>query len=143
MSKRCAVVDKQTLNIVFVITTSVTNVTSSMFRPPYNDTSKYKYIVTNTTLFNTSNAILNESDEIVLDTQTNLEAPIEEIKNNVRFKRNTLLRDTDWTQSIEAPIIYKQEPLLTDMRVYRQALRDMPGTMDPANVIYPTPPTIP
>ena len=52
----------------------------------------------------------------------------------LRTKRNQLLAETDYLALVDAT-------LSTDMRTYRQALRDLPAnTSDPANPVWPTKP---
>ena len=53
----------------------------------------------------------------------------------LRTKRNQLLAETDYLALVDAT-------LSTDMRTYRQALRDLPAnTSDPVNPSWPTPPS--
>ena len=53
----------------------------------------------------------------------------------LRTKRNQLLAETDYLALVDAT-------LSTDMRTYRQALRDLPAnTSDPANPVWPTKPS--
>jgi len=53
----------------------------------------------------------------------------------LRRQRNQLLKDSDWTQVIDAPV--DQAAWAT----YRQALRDLPeNTTDVFNPVYPTKP---
>jgi len=52
----------------------------------------------------------------------------------VRLWRNSELARTDWTQVADAPV--NAEAWAT----YRQALRDLPATIDIANPILPDPP---
>lgn len=52
----------------------------------------------------------------------------------VRLWRNAELAATDWTQVADAPV--DAEAWAT----YRQALRDLPATIDIANPILPDPP---
>ena len=63
--------------------------------------------------------------------------------NTIRSQRDILLSDTDWTQAIDGPVSIKVEPYLTQFREYRQALRDLPTTVDVNNVIFPTLPEFP
>lgn len=42
----------------------------------------------------------------------------------IRTKRNGLLAETDWTQTMDAPL---DEDEIESYRIYRQALRDVPG----------------
>lgn len=61
----------------------------------------------------------------------------EEIMEGVRVTRNNLLKESDWTQ-------FPDSPLSSDKRIewaaYRQALRDLPSTVDLSNVVFPTKP---
>ena len=53
----------------------------------------------------------------------------------VRAQRDKLLADTDWTQTLDAPI---DAPTREAMRTYRQALRDVPQQDGfPADVQWP------
>lgn len=63
--------------------------------------------------------------------QNRLEAEI----NDVRYKRNSLLKDSDWTQLADAPVDGAA------WQPYRQALRDITTQEGfPWNVIWPTKP---
>ena len=54
---------------------------------------------------------------------------------DLRTKRNQLLAETDYLALVDST-------LSTDMRTYRQALRDLPAsTSDPANPTWPTKPS--
>jgi len=55
--------------------------------------------------------------------------------NDLRTKRTQLLTETDYLALVDST-------LSTDMRTYRQALRDLPAnTSDPANPTWPTKPS--
>ena len=55
--------------------------------------------------------------------------------SNLRTKRTKLLTETDYLALVDST-------LSTDMRTYRQALRDLPAnTSDPANPTWPTKPS--
>ena len=57
--------------------------------------------------------------------------------DEVRTRRNALLAASDWTQLPDVPLVNKEA-----WAQYRQALRDIPQKFhDPANVIWPVPPT--
>lgn len=49
--------------------------------------------------------------------------PTEQLATEARAKRDALLRETDWTQCLDAPI---DAATREAMRTYRQALRDIP-----------------
>lgn len=58
----------------------------------------------------------------------------------IRFRRNALLLDSDWTDTLSA------KGRLGDAayglwQIYRQALRDITIQPDPFNVVWPEPPT--
>ena len=54
--------------------------------------------------------------------------------NDLRTKRTQLLTETDYLALVDST-------LSTDMRTYRQSLRDLPAnTSDPANPTWPTKP---
>lgn len=56
-------------------------------------------------------------------------------ENQVRFQRNQLLKDSDWTQVADAPVDK------TAWATYRQALRDITSQEGfPFSVVFPTPP---
>jgi hypothetical protein len=52
----------------------------------------------------------------------------------VRLWRNTELVRTDWTQVADAPVDAQA------WAVYRQALRDLPATINISNPVLPVPP---
>ncbi len=58
--------------------------------------------------------------------------------SQIREQRNKLLTVCDWTQLPDSPLTDEQREL---WRVYRQALRDLPETVDLNNPVFPTPPT--
>lgn len=55
--------------------------------------------------------------------------------NIVRFKRNTLMVQCDWTQLPDVPLSTKEA-----WATYRQSLRDITQQADPFNITWPTPP---
>jgi Phage tail assembly chaperone protein len=65
----------------------------------------------------------------------------EEQRREVRFQRGMRLQGTDWTQLPDAPI---SEELKAELRVYRQALRDLfnDPNFDIWNVVWPVPPSL-
>ena len=57
----------------------------------------------------------------------------------LRFMRNMLLRDSDWTQLNDSPLSDSKK---TEWKTYRQSLRDLPATEeDPENPTWPTKPS--
>lgn len=56
----------------------------------------------------------------------------------LRRRRDSLLRASDWTQAMDAPLT---SAVLDAWRAYRRALRDLPATtLDPRNPQWPLPP---
>ena len=47
--------------------------------------------------------------------------------NSIREQRNILLRETDWTQTLDAPLSREKQ---AEYKVYRQALRELPARAD-------------
>lgn len=61
-----------------------------------------------------------------------------EIKwNEVREKRNELLKESDWTQFNDSPITGSK---LEEWKTYRMELRDITNQDDPFNIVWPTSP---
>ena len=65
------------------------------------------------------------------------------VTEEIRAKRNSLIANTDWTLLPDAPFTDAE---VTEIRTYRQTLRDFPSTVtgNPAttdDVTWPTPPT--
>jgi hypothetical protein len=79
-------------------------------------------------------------DSTVKPTEDECLATWEEVKQDhgfipLRLKRKELLAFSDWTQTLDAPVDREA------WAEYRQALRDLPeNTIDPTNVVWPTPP---
>ena len=79
-------------------------------------------------------------EDIVFDTDADKQQAIDStaaIKmSNLRLQRNNILRDTDWmgASDVTAP---------AEMLAYRQALRDLPATVNIDAIVYPTDPTTP
>ena len=74
----------------------------------------------------------------------NGEVTVEEIpeppmtEEEARAKRDKMLAETDWTQTLDAPL---SDEMKEAFRVYRQALRDIPQQENfPAEIIWPTKP---
>lgn len=56
----------------------------------------------------------------------------------LRYMRDILLKDSDWTQFTDSPL---SESKKAEWRTYRQSLRDLPATeSDPENATFPTKP---
>jgi glycerophosphoryl diester phosphodiesterase len=59
---------------------------------------------------------------------------IEQLLKKIRFKRNQLLAESDWTVLSDSPLTEDQK---VKWKQYRQALRDFPATCDPYNPVWP------
>lgn len=59
------------------------------------------------------------------------------LASEIRNERDRLLKETDWSQVVDAPQTIKDK-----WSPYRQALRDVPQQPEfPINIIWPTPPS--
>lgn len=58
--------------------------------------------------------------------------------DSLRDRRNQMLSASDWTQSPDSPLTDAKK---AEWATYRQQLRDLPSTADPANPTWPTKPT--
>ena len=68
-----------------------------------------------------------------------VEAKLDIMMIQLRMDRNSRLIASDWTQFTDSPLSPEKK---TEWATYRQALRDLPGTVtDPTNVTWPTPPS--
>ena len=57
----------------------------------------------------------------------------------LRHYRDTLLRESDWTQFTDSPLTDSKK---TEWKTYRQSLRDLPATeSDPENATFTTKPS--
>ena len=57
----------------------------------------------------------------------------------LRHYRDTLLRESDWTQFTDSPLTDSKKD---EWKTYRQKLRDLPATeSDPENATFPTKPS--
>ena len=57
----------------------------------------------------------------------------------LRHYRDTLLRESAWTQFTDSPLSDSKK---TEWKTYRQSLRDLPATeSDPQNATFPTKPS--
>ena len=64
--------------------------------------------------------------------------PDEVFWQKLRTERNSILKDSDWSQLSDAPLTSSQK---TAWSTYRQELRDLPAnTEDPKNVTWPLQP---
>ena len=63
----------------------------------------------------------------------------EAIEREIRSKRDSLLRESDWTQMPDSPLSAESKAAWA---TYRQELRDLPSTIDEnGEVAYPTEPS--
>ena len=58
------------------------------------------------------------------------------ILENIRFHRKAKLASSDWTQTEDAPVDKAA------WAAYRQALRDLPKSGAPRDLVWPTPPAL-
>ena len=60
------------------------------------------------------------------------------ILNQLRINRAVKLKETDWTQIVDAPLTAEKK---TEFAVYRQALRDLPTSVaNPEDIVWPVMP---
>ena len=83
---------------------------------------------------------LTAEEEAVLNARENLDpSPFEKAMKNLRFKRNNLLTESDWTVLPDSPIADK-----TAWQTYRTKLRDITENLttveDVEPVVFPTKP---
>ena len=71
--------------------------------------------------------------QAVAKTEEDLATESEVAWANLREQRGKLLAETDWTASTDVT-------MSAEMTAYRQALRDLPETVDINNIIYPEKP---
>lgn len=79
---------------------------------------------------------------VVIDgTHTLVETTQEEVNeaaySKLRQERDLLLAKCDWTLLPDSPL---SETKKTEWATYRQALRDLPASVDINNIVYPTKP---
>jgi len=73
-----------------------------------------------------------------IDTRTETQK-YNDAKYGIKFQRNKLLVDSDWTDTLSAKSRLGDE-LYQQWQTYRQALRDITNQTDPFNITWPTPP---
>ena len=76
------------------------------------------------------NTVTLDADAVASETTTVVNARNLAV---LRTKRNQLLAETDY-------LALADHTLSAEMTAYRQALRDLPSTTDPANPVWPTKP---
>jgi len=80
-------------------------------------------------------AIRGEDGSISIIENPDLSRLFEDLRN----KRNQLLKDCDWTQNRDCSLSTDKQDAWA---AYRKALRDLPAsTQDPTQVVWPTPPS--
>lgn len=98
------------------------------------------------------NEIAKESDESIIEGIYEAEtykiidgsAVLQSIdwKIGLRIERNSLLTESDWTQTADSPLSDSKK---AEWVTYRQALRDLPSSYtdddEYSDVVFPTPPT--
>lgn len=109
-----------------------------------NSMFKHKYI--NNKLINTGEPIFPPSAHSIWDNELNKwkdprpqTAIIDEKWEEVRLKRNELLTESDWTDTLSAKARLGDE-LYNAWQQYRQALRDVTNQADPFTITWPTAP---
>jgi len=80
-----------------------------------------------------TSTVITKPTKTEIDTKL-AELNLENKKNIIRNKRNELLADTDWLANSDVT-------MSDEWKAYRQALRDLPSTIDVDNPVYPTPPS--
>jgi hypothetical protein len=70
-------------------------------------------------------------------TQQEIQQEIDDQWGSIRYTRNELLTECDWTQLSDSPI---SEPKKEEWKIYRQALRDITLQPDPFYIVWPTKP---
>lgn len=70
-------------------------------------------------------------------TPQEIEQENEDTWTSIRYSRNGLLTECDWTQLSDSPLTNQKKQ---EWIVYRQALRDITFQVNPFNVIWPTKP---
>jgi len=70
-------------------------------------------------------------------TPQEIEQENEDTWTSIRYSRNELLTECDWTQLSDGPLTNQKKQ---EWIVYRQALRDITLQVNPFNVIWPTKP---
>lgn len=97
----------------------------------------------NSNQFYDGSEIVIEENEVV-EYQKVRNKTLQEIENEIngqwtfiRYQRNELLTECDWTQLQDSPL---SEQKREEWQTYRQSLRDITLQSDPFNIIWPTKP---
>jgi hypothetical protein len=70
-------------------------------------------------------------------TQQEIEDETEGMWRAIRYRRNELLLECDWTQLADSPLTNQKQ---TEWQIYRQSLRDITTQSNPFSINWPTPP---
>jgi hypothetical protein len=104
---------------------------------PESYASRFVKLIDNTTFPSdkqkVGDTIYKEVNGTIEKTNTLIDIPVSEIINDIRMQRNRLLSETDH-------YALQDVDLSDEMITYRQALRDLPTTVDINNIIYPEKP---
>ena len=63
-----------------------------------------------------------------------MSVPVELIIDNLRYNRNAYLEQSDAWMATDRGLTQEQ---IDELLAYRQALRDLPATVDPQNIVWP------
>lgn len=90
------------------------------FPPKFNNAEEYLASI----------QTINISDDVVKDMKW----------DDIRIKRDRLIASTDWTQTLDCPLVDAKKAEFTE---YRQELRNIPQTYgNPDDVVWPEKPTV-
>jgi hypothetical protein len=70
-------------------------------------------------------------------TQQEISQEIESEWRAVRYRRNELLNECDWTQLPDSPLTNQKQ---TEWQIYRQSLRDITSQPSPFSIVWPISP---
>ena len=86
---------------------------------------------------NTSYWVVDAEAQTVTNNQDQADADaLASSWERLRTERDALLAESDWTQGADSPLTEAKASWAT----YRQELRDLPASTDPADPTWPTPP---
>lgn len=80
---------------------------------------------------------VTEYQKVRNKTQAEIANEIEGLWVSIRYERNMLLSQCDWTQLADSPLSNQKQ---TEWQIYRQELRDITQQPDPFGIVWPTPP---
>ena len=91
-----------------------------------------------TQFFSTEEPMFYINGEVKTISEKNYEAAPDDFKRNIRFNRDKLLLESDWTQLPDSPLSDSKK---AEWATYRQTLRDLTDNMDSSgSVTYPDAP---